>query len=581
VSCECGARFKTKAEWAGRTTKCPKCAQPITIPKPAPPEPEATFELEMSAPEAPAESPVEAPAPESPIAEEEAAEEEASFEPAPTAKMQAKQPEMESPSDDPLFPGDGWIDITEAYVSPDGEIAPAATPNGDDAPAEEAGDATDDWGEEILTELEVPDNVREKIQKTLTRGERIVHCVRPDPDILTAQAKSAATIGIFLLIPAPLGLIGAIVAVILMPNLGGFALCGFGLMLAAMLGIPGYYMATMRGRLQRSLPGRACFLLTNRRLIIHHGDGKGPQLGNYEPGKIRNTKMTESYSGNELTWLFRREFADESGNGELFVGRTITDNPGGGNLWAVRDVAVFDRKIRESLLDPVIDRMLRGEIRIKSGLGRKKQAEGEELPVDGNLKDTFAKQGALPTDGNVKTARTAATKDLAKIDAELRERVEAELTKGEKIVWIGEPEGKTKGRGVLGSVLNAAQRIEPDYVLYAITNRRALLFDGKGAGKIGSSHTKEISFGKLPRRGPICYYAPDLLNVGMEDDNRFPNGGAIVFRKTKVTIEHKNQNGKVLKRTYETHYYGILRIANYKTVARLLFETLVRPIKRE
>ena len=26
-------------------------------------------------------------------------------------KMQAKQPEMESPSDDPLFPGDGWIDI--------------------------------------------------------------------------------------------------------------------------------------------------------------------------------------------------------------------------------------------------------------------------------------------------------------------------------------------------------------------------------------------------------------------------------------------------------------------------------------
>ncbi len=38
-SCQsCGQSYRVKDEFAGRTTKCRKCSQPVTVPEPAPPE---------------------------------------------------------------------------------------------------------------------------------------------------------------------------------------------------------------------------------------------------------------------------------------------------------------------------------------------------------------------------------------------------------------------------------------------------------------------------------------------------------------------------------------------------------------
>ena len=53
VSCTCGAAFAAKDELAGRTVACPKCQQPLTIPRGAP----------VQQRQAPAQRPAQAPAP--------------------------------------------------------------------------------------------------------------------------------------------------------------------------------------------------------------------------------------------------------------------------------------------------------------------------------------------------------------------------------------------------------------------------------------------------------------------------------------------------------------------------------------
>ena len=574
VECSCGARFKTQAEWAGRTTKCPKCAKPLAIPMPKPVEPEASFETTFE-PSAPGEA------------------EPAVFEATPTPKK-SKSSE-----------NDEWVDVGEAYQ----EEAVADDDAEDAEPAEDAATgSSSDWGEEHLAEHELPDELHEKIRAELTRGERILWCTRPDEEIVKSQASSMRIIGIVLLVLAVVFLAGSIGSMI--PEWPARWILGpFLLIFVAFFVGGGIYTVTMPGRVMKGMAGRACFLITNRRLFVHPGIGTQVQMGfSSKSGldsKAKNKTNQMSFNAGDLMYVHRVEFAKMPGSGEIHVGRTILDNPTGSNLFAVRDVAEVERKIRELLVHPLVDKLLTGEVRIKDSMGtRSKGASDEELPVEGNLKNALAKQGALPTDGNVKAAKTSAAKDLSKVDSELRERVEAELTAGERILWIGEPEGKTKGRGVLGAVLNSEHRCEPDYELYAITNRRAMLFDGKGS-IAGMATQNQISFSGGPKRGPVCYYPGDLFNLGIEDDSRIPSGGSIVFRRAKILVEKRSKErvreragsgnsgrrggggfkmkevDKVkITRTVEMHQFGILRIANAKNVARLLFETLVRPCKR-
>jgi hypothetical protein len=177
-----------------------------------------------------------------------------------------------------------------------------------------------------------------------------------------------------------------------------------------------------------------------------------------------------------------------------------------------------------------------------------------------------------PDDAGAKAAKATAQQDLSKVPADQRQRVDAELAEGERVLWIGEPEGSTQGRGLLGAMVGSAPRKEPDYNLYAITNRRVMLWFGKGT-KVGNA----MSFGRL-LTGPVTYYPTALLETGIEEDKRIPQGGSLIFKRVKVISEERDNKGKV-SRTVEMHHFGLLRIRNVQAVSRLLFETLIRPCK--
>jgi hypothetical protein len=165
----------------------------------------------------------------------------------------------------------------------------------------------------------------------------------------------------------------------------------------------------------------------------------------------------------------------------------------------------------------------------------------------------------------------------------LRHAVEDELAADEQIVWIGEPEGSTQGRGLIGALTGAAERREPDYYLYAITNRRVMLFCEKGT-RVGKGHG--ISFLKGEKRGPMSYYPPHLSGVGLEEDKRIPQGGGIILKKVKVVITTttSNKNARFgpstkTKTRTEWHYFGLLRIRNCRAVAQMLYDTLIAPCR--
>src|SRR5262249_53759168 len=156
---------------------------------------------------------------------------------------------------------------------------------------------------------------------------------------------------------------------------------------------------------------------------------------------------------------------------------------------------------------------------------------GDVMTADSNLKDYgSAKRGKPeidPNDPNLKAAPGADLKTifaaaLKKVPAEVRQGVDAELTEGEKVLGIGGPQAGVKGRGLFGAMMGAAKRYEPDYTHYAITNRRVVLFANKQA--------------------PLSYYPPTLLEAGVEEDSRMPNGGGIVFRKVKKIVTKTDKN---------------------------------------
>src|SRR5262249_9119877 len=134
-------------------------------------------------------------------------------------------------------------------------------------------------------------------------------------------------------------------------------------------------------------------------------------------------------------------------------------------------------------------------------------------------------------------------------------------------------EGSTQGRGLLGALAGSAERKEAEYTLYAITSRRVLLWDKNCAGEGG-----RFSFVN-EQLGPITYYPPEMLDAGVEEDKRFPDGGSIIFRRVKQVITKQDDKGKRTKETF-IHPFGILRVRHCSAVARALFEALIRPCRR-
>jgi predicted Zn finger-like uncharacterized protein len=535
ITCpSCQTRLKVGDNLLGKRVKCPRCQQGVPV---------------LAA------NPARVPA-------------------AQTAAVPAESPPAAARQEDE------WIDVNEA-ASPQ-EVAAAAAVKGTPP--------TGDWGQDLMEEHDVPEEIQEEIHAALSKNERLTWFGRPRMDILLARARNhqirMVLVGFGLAIALPF------LAVFLFTLKGAPAGAIIGgiivLLFAAGAAALGVYAIGLTARVRRGAGTRPCYAITNRRLLIHPGKGKQINFsrdGSSSSSVNAGSLSISSYSGLGLTRINRMELRRFPGCGELVFNRTLLDEPAGGAMWAVEGVREVEKLIRKQLVHPIIDKLLRGESLTsqEKGSAAKEEAEqGERLEApDENIKDFVRGGGAAAADANVKDAGGKLRQD--KVDPELRQQVEEELAEDEQVVWVGEPEGRTKGRGMLGGLTGAAERREPDYYLYAITNRRVLLFCEKGT-RVGKG--RGISFTKGEKRGPMSYYPPHLLNAGLEEDRRFPRGGGIILKKVKVVITTttttKGGRGMQSTRTStrtEWHYFGLLRIRNYLSVAQLLYDTLIGPCR--
>lgn len=607
LTCEsCDAQLKVKDALAGKRVKCPHCGKAVSVSAPAPAmagQPKSGLAPPAKTSLAAAKPSVSPPATPNGILALSCPECDRKFKvksdkagkklKCPECGHVVTAPSAPPPANDIDDEGD-WIDITEAYIPPANEFANKGTVSGD-------------WGQEILEDLEVPEEMQEEIRDTLTKNEQIIWSDRPQVPILLARAKKQRIVGIFVAILAPLILGGMATFLFLQEGAGPKVGGGVCIFMALAFFAGGIFLIGSPGRVLRNAGKRSVYMLTNRRLLIHPGTGM--QMATNQSGTQTAVTMeaesagVQTFTGLDLMRMSREEEKDFADAGELVFGASLFDHPAGSRMTALADVANIEKKVREKLIDPVVDKLLRGELKLKEfGQSTKKEEkdDAEVLPPDGNIKSFMGKEtDKLDEEGNVKSFRSNLEKELKKAPEDLLEKVEAELTKGEKILWVGEPEGKTQGRGMLGALTGSAERKEPDYHMYAITNRRVLLWCTKGT-KVANQTT----FGSRPR-GPFSYYPPGLLNAGLEDDKRIAKGGSIIFKIVKVKIVTESRNtgagmghgrhgrhgghhrgpwrpgkgGTTTSVRYENHYFGILRVRNVQAVARLLFDTLIRPCK--
>jgi transcription elongation factor Elf1 len=461
----------------------------------------------------------------------------------------------------PADQGEEWLDVNEAAAPP---------PEG----TKERGRAGD-WGQEILEGQGVPRDMQEEIHSEMTKTERVVWAGRPRVDILLHRARLMALIAVPVCsLVAVAGVVAAVLGII-----HGAYLALIGLVFSAAFGFGAVYTYLTPGKIKKNADRRSCYALTNRRLLIHKGEVAHVYVGRHgaqTASDLGHTGKVTPYTGLELTRILRVEAGSRfPGAGDIWMGRTIMEEYSGWGLQALDAVGEVEKRLREKLIHPVIDKLLRGEPLTKEEKGRERAKEkgsaeeGNVLSADSNIKEYGGAKNRKPEidpdDPNIKNAPNAAQSlkgyfeaCLKAVPAEVRQSVEAELTPGEKILWIGRPEAGVKGRGFFGAVMGSAKRYEPDYTHYAITNRRVLLFARKQA--------------------PLSYYTPTLVEAGVEGDDRIANGGGIVFRKVKKIVTETDKNNRTTT-TVTLHYFGLLRIRNYKAVAALMYDTLIGPVK--
>jgi hypothetical protein len=481
------------------------------------------------------------------------------------------------------FTGDDWIEVNEAATP--AEVAAAGK-----------GPPTGDWGQALMEGHQVPGEMQEQIHAALRPNERLVWLERPQLDILKHQARLFQLKGVGF--GSLVSVACAVGSIFLFKESVPAALAfwvfvvGFAVLAVYALGAP--------GRLLRTADHRACYVMTNRRLLIHPGSGT-QTFHTSSGGAVTVLGKTEElglgiYSGLQLTRMTRMESKRFPGAGDLLFGRSVMEDPAGPSLWALGNVREVEKLLREKLIHPIIDKLLRGET-LSLADRPKDEPAGEPgqdtlITADANIKDYLGGSRPIPSvddDRNVKKTPAAADDDdnlksrdstslynPKKVPAELREQVEEELTEGEQILWIGEPEGKTQGKGLFGKVTGlGATRVEPRYTLYGLTSRRALLWAEPGWQ---TSRSKSKRWGG-DKQGPLSYYPTSLRGVGLEQDKRIKNnGGNVVFKQVKRTITSQDQHGKT-KKTVQMYYFGFLRIRSFVAVAQRLYETLIAPCR--
>jgi hypothetical protein len=302
-------------------------------------------------------------------------------------------------------------------------------------------------------------------------------------------------------------------------------------------------------------------VLTNRRLLVHSGSGLQFDLAK-SGGHVEQAQAgLKPFTGPEILGLRREELKKYPGAGHLHLGAADKEGTGAGvSLDYLNNVRAVEKMLREKLIHPFIDKLL-----TPRAPGEEKEAAFES--DDPNVKaapGSRRRSEPPPFDPNVRDFHSEDEEDEALPDPSsaspaAQEEAEAELTTGERILWIGRPDNAVRGRGVEGLDIEAdtAHREEPRYRMYALTNRRALLF-AEGA--------------------PISYYPPRLQKIQTEDDARVPDGGSVIFGIHIMTVTtQEKQSGKVLSTRATVTFTGYLRVRRYRAVLGLLRRTLLDP----
>jgi ribosomal protein S27E len=450
--------------------------------------------------------------------------------------------------------GPEWIEVNEAA-----------------APAPAAKGAS---GEELLEGHDLPDNFKQDIRAALTRGERLVWCDRPQvPMMVDAARKFQLIAGSLLTLGLVIGLGVAVYFLIEQVWLGVI----IPLVFCAFFAVADAYALLAPRLTLKNAPKRPCYLVTNRRLLVHSGSGTQFKFGTSGQAVDQVRAGITPFTGPELAGLRRDETPKYPGAGHLYLGRADKEGTGGGvSLDYLANVRDVERMIREKLIHPYIDKLLapRPKSADKDPVlddPNVKAAPGVRRPAGPGADDPNVKaapgvrRGKGGKDPNVKdyAGEEEAPSDLRSAPKDARAEAESELTVGERILWMGAPDSAVVGRGLEGVDVEGrrAKRLETKCRFYALTNRRAMLF---------------------PAGAPISYYPPDLLKFQTEDDPRTPDGGSVIFRVYILTITTKDKNtGRELSSRSEVTFTGFLRIRNYRGVAGLLRRTLVAPLGQD
>src|SRR5262245_38282154 len=207
IACSaCQNKMRVSEQLAGKAVKCPKCAQVVKVPGAAP---AAAAVAGGKAAPPPAPTPAAPPAPAGAKANGSAGATPAAdaAPPIPVScdgcqkKLQVraalagkaikcpgcgkviKVPAPPAPADQ----GEEWLEVNEAAAPP-----PAPAAEEPVAAAKKGPGASGDWGQEALTEHEVPDEMLEQFRSEMTKGERILWASSPWQDNFLHNAKKQA-----------------------------------------------------------------------------------------------------------------------------------------------------------------------------------------------------------------------------------------------------------------------------------------------------------------------------------------------------------------------------------------------------
>ena len=213
---------------------------------------------------------------------------------------------------------DDWIDITEEYVPPGG--APAA------------GGPTGNWGQALLQKHDLPEKMQEDIRSMLTQDEQLLWCDRPQMDILMARARKQQLLGICM-IPVVTLLLGGLAFFLFSQVKDTGAMIGAGVVLFMMLAFDalGVFIIFTPGRVRRGAGGRSCYVLSNRRLLVHPGSGTQTFMnqGGNQAAVVVGTEQfgVSSYTGLELQRMIRIEEKNFPGSGRWYSASTSSTTP--------------------------------------------------------------------------------------------------------------------------------------------------------------------------------------------------------------------------------------------------------------